>query len=206
VKLLLNARPFSPTLPPETWANWLKALDEEAPRTGRIVTAVRFDGVDEPAFRAGEILRRRLDRYERIEVDTATPRALVLRTLTEGAATTGSLGDAATSIAESLRDRDLADAQTMLPQLVDGLRHVVTLTDACAQALGIGLDSISCEGMTFDNWIAEFGRRLLVALEAEGTEDWDTLADCLQYEIGPALRSWGSIFEQLATVAHHSAA
>ncbi len=206
MKMLLNARPFSPSDAAETWAHLLETLDAEAPKTGRIVTAIRFNGVDEPAFRAANVLARRLDEYDTVEVDTATPRALVLRTLTEGAAMTSSLSDAVEAIAEAFREPDVSDAQTMLPQLVDGIRHIVTLTDACSVALGIGLHTLTCQGTPFDRWMEEFGRRLVAVLECEGQKDWSTLADRLEFEIGPALREWSSIFEQLTTTAHNSAA
>jgi len=81
VKLLLNAKPFLHPTSLETWGNWLQALDASASRTGQIVTAVRFDGVEEPAFRAAQAQARRLAAFESVEVETAPPRALVARTV-----------------------------------------------------------------------------------------------------------------------------
>jgi hypothetical protein len=206
VKLMLNARPYRPANVPETWAEWLDGLDAEAATTGRIVTAVRFDGVDEPAFRAPAARTRRLSLFEEVEVDTATPLALILRTVTEAADMSTSLAAAAASVAEAFRELDISEGHDMLPQLVHGMQHIVTLTDACATALGIGTHAITCEGVPFNQWMAEFGRRLIVLLEAEARHDWPTVADCLEYEMEPALRAWSTIFEQLATAAHNTAA
>ena len=195
MKLLLNARPYPDPTAFETWGNWLEALDADSPRTGCVVTAVRFDGVDEPVFCAADILGRRLDAFDTIEVDTAPPRVLVARTLTEAATMACSLAGAAGSVGDAFRQTDLGDAHAMLPQLVDGIRTIVTLTDACASVLGVRRETITCQGVAFDDWMAEFGRRLAGLLEAQTQRDWVTVADSLQYEIEPALRGWVPVFE-----------
>lgn len=204
MRLLLNAKPYLHSTRLQTWGDWLHGLDADTPRAGRIVTAVRFDGVDEPAFRAAEVQDRRLDAFDSVEVETAAPRALVARTLQDGAVMTASLADAAAAVGERFRQRDLHDAHAMLPGLVDGIRSVVTLTDACASALGLRREMITCHGTAFDQWMGEFGRRLAVLLQAQADKDWVTVADSLEYELEPALREWASVFEQLATTAASS--
>lgn len=201
MKLLLNAKPFLYPTSLETWGNWLQALDASASRTGQIVTAVRFNGVEEPAFRAAEAQARRLAAFDSVEAETAPPRALVARTVQEGAAMTAELAAAAASVGQAFRQPDLNPAHEMLPGLIDGIRSVATLTDACASALGIRRETISCQGTPFDVWMGEFGRRLAVLLQAETDKDWMTVADSLEYELEPALREWASVFDELAASA-----
>ena len=40
---------------PETWGDLLERLDRTLVADGRVVTAVRFDGVDQPSFRDAEL-------------------------------------------------------------------------------------------------------------------------------------------------------
>ena len=201
VKLLLNDKPFLHPITVETWANWLDVLDADASRTGRIVTAVRFDGVDEPAFRASAIRERPLNAFETIQVDTAPPRDFVAQSLRHGAILAGSLAEAAGAAGRGFRGVDLTDAHAMLPQFVDGIRSIVALGDACTSALGFRHDVLTCEGMPFEEWMGEFGRRLAVLIDAEAASDWLTVADSLEYELEPSLRGWASLFEELVTTA-----
>jgi hypothetical protein len=201
VKLLLNTKPYLHQTSLETWGQWLEVLDRDGSRTGTIVTGVRFDGVDEPAFRAPNIRGRRLDEWRMVEVETGTERDLLLGTLKQGAGMVASLADAAGSVGEAFRQANLAEAHAMLPQLIDSVRSVVGLTDECAAALKIPRAAMLCQSVPFDRWMGEFGRRLAVLLDAQGREDWLTVADSLEYEIAPALREWGDTFEQLALVA-----
>ena len=201
VKLLLNDKPYQLPISVKTWANWLDVLDAEAPRTGRIVTAVRFDGVDEPAFRASNILERSLGAFETVQVDTAPPRDLVALSLRRGAILAGSLAEAATAAGRAFRGDDRADAHAMLPQFVEGIRSIVVLADACTTALDLERHMLTCEGIPFDEWMTEFGRRLAALLDAEAADDWLTVADSLEYELEPSLRGWGSLLEDLAESA-----
>jgi hypothetical protein len=201
VKLLLNDKPYLHPATLETWGQWLAVLDRDSSRAGRIVTAVRFDGVDEPAFRAARALGRRLDEASVVEVDTGSRQLLLRDTAQQGATMVTSLAASAASVGEAYRSVDLSDAHAMLPQLIDGVRSIVTLTDECAAALGTPRPAIVCHGVPFDSWMDEFGRRLAVLLDAQAHEDWLTVADCLEYEIAPALRDWGGAFEQLASIA-----
>jgi hypothetical protein len=201
VTLLLNSKPYLHSTTLETWNQWLETLDRESARTSRIVTAVRFDGVDEPAFRADAVRERRLGDYAVVEVETAPRRAFVASTLRQGAAMVTSLGDAAEATAQAFRETDIEEGHEMLPRLIEGIRGAVALTDECAAALGVPQRMMVCRDRPFEQWMEEFGRRLAVLLEARHERDWLTVADSLEYEIAPALREWASTFEQLAETA-----
>jgi hypothetical protein len=201
VKLLLNDKPYQHPISVKTWANWLDVLDADAPRTGRIVTAVRFDGVDEPAFRATSVLERTLSAFDTIQVDTAPPRDLVAQSLRRGAILAGSLAEAAIAAGRGFRGDDRHDAHAMLPQFVEGIRSIVVIADACTTALDVQCHMLTCEGIPLDEWMHEFGRRLAALLDAEATHDWLTVADSLEYELEPSLRGWGSLLEDLAETA-----
>jgi hypothetical protein len=202
VKLLLNTKPHLRPINVETWGQWLDSLDDDSSKTGRIVTAVRFDDVDEPAFRASAIRARRLDAEGTMEVETAPRQQLVGETSQQGAIMLASLAEAAALVGDAFRQPDLSAAHAMLPQLVDGIRAVVALTDECAAALGVPRQQIELQGVSFDLWMDEFGRRLAILIDAQGAGDWLTSADSLEYEIAPSLREWVGAFEYLSAVAN----
>ena len=204
MKLLLNSKPYLHAAGLETWGEWLDLLDRDASRSGNIVTAVRFDGVDEPAFRAAAVRRRRLADCGEVAADTGTKRALLLDTLHDGATMGTSLAGAARSLGTTFRLVDLSEAHAILPQLIDGVRSLVVLTDECAAALKVPRAAMACGDVPFEQWMDEFGRRLAVLIDAQERQDWLTVADSLEYEIAPALGDWSNTFEKLAVIAQAS--
>ena len=201
MKLLLNAKPYDRSTLLNTWGHWLEALDADSPHTGRIVTAVRFDGVDIPSFRAADVISRSLSDFDAVEVDTATPRTLVFHTLTESALMAASLADSAVVVANLYRQTNMEQADAMMPELVQGIRTLVTLTDACASALGVSPETMTCNDVPFERWTNDFIGQLATLLDAQAGHDWPTVADSLEYEVEPTLRGWVSLIEHLAVVA-----
>ena len=55
----------------ETWGELLETLDVELESTHRVVTAVRFEGVDQPSYRADDVRGRALAGLARVEVESA---------------------------------------------------------------------------------------------------------------------------------------
>src|SRR5262245_46658580 len=78
---LINNEPSTPLPGRETWGDWLADLDTALAHDRRIVTAARFDGVDEPSFRTAPVAAWPLGGFGRIEVETADTLALLAETL-----------------------------------------------------------------------------------------------------------------------------
>src|SRR5688572_2437561 len=93
---------------PATWGELLDMLDILAEDEGTILSAARFDGVEEPAFREPAVIKRPLSTVNRVDVQTALPNAFLRECLLEAIP---SLEDAATSVTElaaTYRRGDLA--------------------------------------------------------------------------------------------------
>src|SRR2546422_961622 len=67
---------------PNTWGELLGTLDADLGGRGVLLAAVRFDGVEEPAFREPSVTARALTTVQRVDVETATPDALLRQWLT----------------------------------------------------------------------------------------------------------------------------
>ena len=85
------------------WGDLLDVVDREVASSGKIVAAVRFDGVDEPGFREPAVLIRPLDTDLIVEVDTEAPAALLGRMLDEGTASLPALEASARDLANGFR-------------------------------------------------------------------------------------------------------
>ena len=68
-RCLVNERPELTEIRPETWESLLEALDARLAADRLVVTAVRFDGVDQPSFREPAVGATPLDGIAQVDID-----------------------------------------------------------------------------------------------------------------------------------------
>lgn len=197
-RILLNGADHMTAPEPRCWGDLLGVIDQALQPSGTIVTDVRIDGIDEPAFRDPLLLERALADVAVLEIEAGTPASLMERTLREAAASVDSLGDAAEAIGESFRGHDLGPANNSLAQLGESLRSVVGIVGAAGLAFHVNLGQVRCGGdRTVSSMVAELTGFVDDLIAAQGIGDWITVADVLQYDVAPALRRWGPMLEEL---------
>jgi hypothetical protein len=182
--------------PPETWGDLLRAVDGELAGGGRIVTAIRIDGVDQPAFRDPTVLGQTLPGGV-VDIESGTHASLIATTLTEAMTGLVSLCEHLPGLARLFRDEHAIDASTQLGTVAESLATVLTIGAAAALGLGVDLQGVQCHGCRASELIDEIGRSLDALLEAQRLQDWVTVADVLEYELTPALQRWGGVFDAL---------
>lgn len=182
----------------QTWADVLKTLDHTMTARGRVVTEVHFDGVDEPTFRDPAALARSLAAVTRIDAATATPGDLLRDCLIEAAGSVALLGAECPRVATLFRAADVAEAQTRLAAVANELGHLMvlihTLQGPLDQVLVRTGDAVADERAELDR----FTTFVSALLEAERDGDYLTVADILEDDLTPFLRSWRARFERLA--------
>jgi hypothetical protein len=182
---------------PQTWGDLLVTLDEEVGRTGLLLTAARFDGVDEPSFRDVEVTARRLSDVRRVDVETATPSAFLRQCLQETIGPLTHAAEATTALSIRYRSFDLAGCHQGLIQLATELRGLTTLV-ATLGVLQIDLGSFTPEGISAADQLERFGAALDSVVTAQESEDWLTVADVLEYDLEPEIRRWIDLFTAIA--------
>ena len=96
--LMIDGRAHSGEKPLKTVGDLVAAADDWLARSGRIVTELRLDGVDEPAFREPQIVGQSASAYSEVQIESGTRADLALRCLHEA-------GDALKSLAEAADSR-----------------------------------------------------------------------------------------------------
>lgn len=119
---------------PETWGDLLAQLDRSLVADGRVVTAVRFDGVDQPSFRSAGAGASRLASIARVEVDATEASALLCATIDMARESLPALAQGAREAAEAFRTGATASPHEQLALLVQAVQSLVTLTTATAAA------------------------------------------------------------------------
>lgn len=200
-RILIDGTDYEAASEPRTWGALLEQLDAALAPRGVIVTDVRFDGIDEPAFRDRPALDRPLADLAVVEVASGTPAALMDRCLAEALASLDPLAVAAAGVGEQFRGHDIAAASEGLVQLIDGLMSLVGILGAAGATLGVDFQRLQCGDGPAAARLVELATFLETLVSAQETQDWITVADVLQYDVEPAIRQLAGLVETVRAAA-----
>lgn len=188
----------------ETWGELLETLEVELESTHRVVTAVRFEGVDQPSYRADDVRGRALAGLTRVEVESAAADDLLHDTIMTARDSVAVLAASAIHVADTFRGLNINEAHTRFVELADAIRQLTLLTAAVATAAVVDLSSLSCgppgalasDGPESASQIIDgVGVGLERLLVWQSANDWVGAADCLEFDLAPALDRWSTVFD-----------
>ena len=183
---------------PATWGELLDLLDALAEDEGTILSAARFDGVEEPAFREPAVVERALDTVGRVDVQTALPNAFLRECLLEAIPSLEDAAGSVTALAASYRSNDLARGHEGLGQLAGDLGALTALVTMLDGPIGIDLKALSGDATTPAEQMETLWTALDAMVAAQASEDWLTVADVLEYDLEPAIRRWAELLTRVA--------
>lgn len=165
----------------------LSAVEPILARSERIVTALRINGVDEPAFREPEVLNRTIADDDEIDLDTTPVGLMATTALDDAIRFLPDLVDAARGIAAGLRGAAPETHRADLAGLADNLALLLALVhtaDLWARQAGL-----AASGWLGEDVVAV--ERAAAALESAATAtDWQRAADALDVDLAAALTGW----------------
>lgn len=181
----------------KTWGNLLDELDVDAAAEALAVTAVRFNGVDQPSFRREELLALPISGLGDIEIDTVDRTQLLRATLGQAGNSLPVLAASACRAASAFRGHDLITAHEQLTSLVEAVGTLTILTVASATASGTELEDLPCGIGSGADVLGGVGVALDVMSQWQSGRDWPALADTLENDLAPALLQWGVVFDAM---------
>ena len=196
-QLYVNDSPTTLDFTPKTWGELLMRLDETVATGGLVLSAARFDGVDEPAFRDSAVTGREIGALTRIDVQTSVPAALLCECLTDATVSLETLADRALALGASYRRHDVSSAHEGLRALAEELGVLINLVGMLAGPLRVDMTLVSSEGMNGAEQLEALGATVESLVGAQDQEDWLTVADILEYDLEPAIRRWGLLLTDL---------
>lgn len=197
VEYLLDNQPQTLDSGLKTWGDLLDRLDDACAVDRRTVTAVRFNGVDQPSFRGPEVEACLLPSIGRIEVETVDRTRLLRNTLGAAGNSLPTLAAGACRTASAFRGRDLTSAHLQLTSLIEAVRTLTMLTIASATAAGAELEDLSCGVNTGADVLGGVGIALDSLAQWQQGRDWIAVADALEYDLAPAILNWGVVFDAM---------
>jgi len=183
----VDGQPFAAGQGAGTYGELLAVLDPAMAGQSRIVTALRVNGVEEPAFREDAARARTLAPGDRVEVGTRPVQALAHDALADSVRLMPAVAEAATQLGEQLARSAAPDDATALAELAEGLTLLVTLVQA-AESWADAARVPRADWL--GQHVAEVGRCIDAVNEAQHNGDWVTVADALTYDLAPALEQW----------------
>jgi hypothetical protein len=195
---LVNDTPTSLDFRPETWGALLEALDAALLPGRQVVTAVRFDGVDEPSFRAPESAARALGGVHRVEVDAAEASALLRDALDAAIESLPALVHGARLAAAAFRSED-PGAHAQLGALVTAMQSLIALTSAAATASRASLGTGAPAEGAVARACLDVDTALRTLLSHQAASDWAAVADALDTNLAPSIARWGDVLAALRT-------
>lgn len=178
----------------------LSAIEPVLGGEGRIVTAVRINGVGEPAFRDAAVLTRTLGEEDTLDIETTSAGDLARQALDEAAGAIPLLTGDITALAQALRLPTAPEHRAAIGGLAENLALLTTLVqtaDVWARQAGVATT----------DWLGEDVAAVDEAAQALGeatlSEDWVSAADVLEYDLNTALDAWR---QRLAAAREHTLA
>jgi hypothetical protein len=172
---------------PITVDTLLSVVEPVLGQSGRIVTAVRINGVGEPAFRDPDVLARGLADVDAIDLDTTPAGVMASRALEDAVRFLPELAGEACGVADGLRGARAAEHRAAIGGLAENLALLTTLVQAAdVWARQAGLAATDW----LDDDVAAVHRVAETLEAAAGTEDWVAVADALEYDLTAALDAW----------------
>jgi hypothetical protein len=197
LRLITNGIEESVENTPKSWLELLTRLDLAAVQQGHMVTAVRFDGVDEPTFRTPEVGAKRLRAVRQIEVETANPAVVIDESLAQGAAAIRVLESAAERLSARLRTGRAEPVLREFDEFVDATRSVATILITAAVGFGVELTEIPWADRHAAVQLDELTALLISLVDARQARDWAVAADILEYDVHPMLSTCVDVFDDL---------
>jgi hypothetical protein len=196
--VFVDEQPVRVTQTMQTWADLLASIDQDLDARGRVVTDVRFDGVDEPTYRESTALRRPLARIDRIDLVTATPMELLKACLRDAAGSVRALSAESARTADLFRTQRVSDAHEGLAAVASELGQLMTLVHTLQGPLGISTAQSAPDATAQSQELSRFSGLIDALLGAQRSGDHYTIADILEYDLAPFLYAWQVRFDALA--------
>ncbi|MGE0463958.1 MAG: hypothetical protein AB7Q16_21535 [Vicinamibacterales bacterium] len=196
-EFLVNGQPFSLESGRKTWGDALDAVETLAVAEGRVVTAVRFAGVDQPSFREAVIQPLAVSGLGRVEIETVPRQRLLRTTLGIAGHSLPEIAGGARQAATAFRRGDETGGHRQLGTLVATVRTLLDLTLVSAAAAGATLAELPCGEDSAEGVLSAAGVVLDTLAQHQRAGDWIALADALEYDLAPAILEWGLVFDAL---------
>ncbi len=198
VRLVIREQDCSVDSGLRTWGDLLGHIDRELSGSGEVVTAARFDGREELAFRDPSVAGLPLSNVELVEIQSCTPASLLATTLAEARAAMPEFKAGCRRLSDDFRGYDVKRANLGLVEFSQAIGALLAIIQTTGAALKVDLDSLAVGDRSAGAILSELVGFLGGLIAAQETLDWLTVADILEYDIEPEVPHLSGILAGLS--------
>lgn len=184
-----------------SWGDLVAALDGGLAAAESVVTAVRMDGVEEPAFREPDVCARLLTTISKIAIETGRPDMLARQCLGDAVEGLGGLRTLTGLAARSFQAGDVVSGRADLERVCQGLVTVLQIVAAAGIALRGELDRVDHEGRSVGTLSQSMDRVVGTLVAEQQNEDWVQVADVLEFDLDPVISDWQELLAHIVASA-----
>lgn len=188
-------------LPTGTLEEAIRDVQKSRCPAGRIVVSFACDGETAEPAQVPVLLQRPAGGFDRLELSTSTPAAVVTDTMDRAGETLGHVEDALQQIAAMLIEGRPDEAMTGLGECTRAWQQIHTAIAQSVALLGINPDQFVVKGGTLTEAMTQPRAALVQVRDALEAQDHVLLADVLQYEFSDAMREWHAVIEHVRGAA-----
>jgi hypothetical protein len=195
-------------------SNRLETLDSvgdvvEAVLTGlppnRIVTSISVDGNVVARQQSSEALKGRLEAIRELQIRTADAHAFAANGIDRAISDVSRLQKTLMLSAEFFRDHRKLEGNRIFLHCIEGLERFLDTIVLTRLAMKLDFTRLEVDGVTLARLEKDFAAILNGIVECQERQDFDTLADKLEYELLPNFASWMRALHQLRMSMHSNA-
>jgi hypothetical protein len=196
-RLQINGEPVGVDPLPLRWEELLQTIDERSHARGHVVTAIRFNGVEESTFRRPDLCNRVVSDADAIDVTTATPGALLSDALDKASMAASTLAATAGTVARALRVGNRRQAAEQIAALGHSLSAVLALVAPVAAIGGVDPESPDQSNRALNLHIDALVQHYESLVQAQQARDWRAAANVLEPQLQAALQRTARYFADL---------
>ncbi len=129
------------------------------------------------------------------------PEDVVATFYAEASVAMDQLSEHVSRLSEQFRQHAIADAQAGLAAITGELRQFALMVDVLRGPLAIAPERLAQNGQSIDDQMEAIAAHITSLIAAQDQEDWVTVADVLELDLGPALSGWGPLLRGLAATS-----
>jgi hypothetical protein len=173
-----------------TWQELLTDLEASKLAENEVIISVHFDGDEIMHFRTADTLNIPLNSLQEVRVEAAGRNEMLRGAVQDAHSYLSSLKSSMLEIAEMFRSGRPDQGNARLQQLFEGLKTFIALS----RGIELSLCGIpTADGSVVEKAIEQMGPTLQDQIGAQAQSDWMLLADILEYDLAPNLKTFEGI-------------
>jgi hypothetical protein len=171
----------------------------------RVVTSIWVDGAVVVRQQSSEALKSRLEAIRELQIHTADAHSFAANGIDRAISDVGRLQKTLMLSAEFFRDDRKLEGNRIFLHCIEGLERFLDTIVLTRLATKFDFTRMEVDGISFARLEKDFASILNGIVDCQTRQDFDGLADKLEYELLPNFASWMRALHQLRLSMHSNA-